>query len=114
MWLEDGRSGPSSLLGFQSCGKDTHNDGNDSEALSKDASPHQHLGLSGLPLLESAEAIHQSPCSSQTAWRRWKTQTMTKGNFFIQDKIELMRAEDASEARLTETKQIKIHLTLKS
>lgn len=58
-----------SLLGFQSRGKNTNNNGNYSEALSKDASPHQELGLSGFPLMEGTETINQRSRCSQTTWK---------------------------------------------
>ena len=65
----------SSLFGFHGCGKDSKDDGDDSEALSEDASPHQQLGLSGFALMESTETVEQrSSCSHRT----WKTKTTTQ------------------------------------
>lgn len=60
------RTALSLLLGFYGCGKNSKNDGNYSEALGKDASPHQQLGLPGFPLVEGTETIEKRPCCSQT------------------------------------------------
>lgn len=59
----------SSRLGFHGCGDDSKDDGDHSEALGKDASPHQELRLPGLALMEGTEAVHQRSCCCQTTWR---------------------------------------------
>lgn len=58
-----------SRLGFDGCGDDSKDDGEHSEALGEDASPHQELRLPGLPLVEGAEAVYQRSCCRQTTWR---------------------------------------------
>lgn len=67
----------SSLFGFQSCGKDSKDDGDDSEALSEDASPHQQLGLSGFALMEGTETVEKR---SSCCHRTWRTKTTTQDN----------------------------------
>lgn len=61
-------AGLSSLFGLHRCGKHTDDNGDHSEALSKDASSHQQLGLSGFPLVEGTEPVHESSCCSQATW----------------------------------------------
>lgn len=57
--------GPS-LFWSQSCGEHADDNSNYCESLSKDAAPHQQLGLSSFPLVEGAETIYQCSCCPQT------------------------------------------------
>lgn len=73
-------AGLSLLLGLHRCGKHTDDDGDHREALSKDASSHQQLGLPGLALMEGAEPVHESSCCSQATWKnRQRGQAMRGG-----------------------------------
>lgn len=78
-WCQ-GRSGcragtaPPSLFGFQSRDKHTDDKGDDSKALSKDASSHQQLGLPVFALMEGAETVHESSRCPQTTWKSTGTE----------------------------------------